>query len=301
MTGAGVTLIGPVSQDIVRVPGQAGQAQPGGAVYYAGMALRRLGIPVEIITGLAEADAEPLTRELRAAGAIVTVLPSAQTTGFINDYAEDRARREQTVTGMAAPFGIHGLPPIRTEWVYLGPLLQGDIPADLISHIAAVGRHRLALDVQGMVRRTAGGKVIAADWPEKTSVLPCIDILKADDAEASLLTGRADREAAARRLSGRGIEHVLITSGGAGALIRHRGVTHPIPACLPSGEAWPIKDTTGCGDTFLAVYLAGIMAGETALPAGRLAAAAAALKLTDFGPLRAGWKEVRELAARAFG
>ena len=260
------------------------------------MALRGLDLPVAIITRLAEADAEPLTRELRAAGAIVNVLPSAQTTRFLNDYAQDRAQRQQSVTGMAAPFRIDDLPPVRTRWVYLGPLLQGDIPAGLIGHIAAARRHSIALDAQGLVRGTAGGKVMAAGWPEKTPVLPCIDILKADDAEAALLTGEADMETAARRLSDHGIGHVVITSGSAGALIRHGGVTHHIPACLPSGKAWPIVDTTGCGDTFLAVYLAGVMAGETALSAGRLAAAAAALKLTKFGPLRAGWEEVRALA-----
>ncbi|HAK61859.1 MAG: PfkB family carbohydrate kinase [Pseudomonadota bacterium] len=298
LTGAGVTLIGPVSQDIVRVPGREARAQPGGAVYYAGMALRGFGLPVEIITRLAKADREHLTRELRAAGAIVNVSPSAQTTGFINEYSEDKARRAQTVDGRAAPIRMDDLPPLRTRWVYLGPLLQGDISADLISHIAAQRRHRIALDVQGFVRRASGGKVLAADWPGKTSFLPCIDILKADDAEAALLTGQTDREAAARHLSGQGIEHVVITSGGSGALICHRGVFHHVSIRLASGEAWPISDTTGCGDTFLAVYLAGVMSGEPPFAAGRLAAAAAALKARDFGPLRAGWEDVRELASR---
>jgi len=48
-----------------------------------------------------------------------------------------------------------------------------------------------------------------------------------------------------------------------------------------------VTDTTGCGDTFLAAYLAGVIAGKQPAEAGHFAAAAAALKQTVFGPLMA--------------
>lgn len=291
----GVTLIGPVSNDSVRPPGAPERRQPGGAVYYAGMALAALGVPVTIITRLAARDKAAVLQPLQVAGATVTALPSAHTTHFVNIYGPGTDERHQEVSARADAFTIADVPPMTTQWVYLAPLLAGDISTELIKNIAARGRHRIALDVQGLLRQVTNAKVTPAGWPEKYDILPHIDILKADGDEAALITGQNDPEMAARLLCGRGVDHALVTLGSAGAILCHRGAVFHIPACRPAGRDWSAVDTTGCGDTFLAAYLAAIIAGKQAVAAGRFAAAASALKQTAFGPLRADRSEINRL------
>lgn len=293
MIHPGVTLIGPVSNDIVRIAGQPDHHLPGGAVFYAGMALRALGMPVHILTRAALADAQALLAPLRQAGAEVTNLRSKQTTRFINVYGPGTDERRQEVSARAGPFTIEDAAGPATQWIYLAPLLEGDIPARLILEIAGRRAHRIALDAQGMVRRAMDGKVIPCGWPEIHEVLPHIDILKADAKEAFLLTGQTDPEMAARILCGRGVDHALVTLGEAGAVLCHRGALIRQAAFRPAGGGWPIMDTTGCGDTFLAAYLAAIIGGETMPVAGRFAAVAAAMKQKNYGPLRADARQIR--------
>lgn len=289
----GVTLIGHISHDIVRMPGVPERRQPGGAVYYAGMALRALGAPVTVITRLAGPDEDALITPLRDAGASVVALPSAQTTCFINIYASGGNARMQQLTAQAGPFDAQDVPPVETGAVYFAPLSCGEISAALIGQIVSRANRLIALDAQGMVRQADRGKIALKDWPEKNEILPLVTILKADVDEAAILTGQLDPAMAARRLCGLGVEHALVTGGINGAIICHRGALWRIPAV---GQSWPVIDATGCGDTFLAAYLFRIMAGDTAPVAGRFAAAAAALKLTGFGPLQADLASVSRLA-----
>lgn len=292
----GVTLIGPVSRDIVRLPELPERQQPGGAVFYAGMALRALGVPVNVITRLAKQDEATLLTPLRRAGATITALASAHTTSFINSYGPGTDERTQEVSAQAGPFLVADIPAISTQWIYLGPLLEGDISTALIRHIADRGPHRIAIDAQGLLRHVRDRKVLPVGWPDKYAILPRIDVLKADAQEAGLITGQSDPEMAARILCGRGVDHALVTLGGAGAILCHRGALIRQPAFRPADKNWPKVDTTGCGDTFLAAYLAGIIEGKQPAEADRYAATAAALKQTVFGPFLAEMREVLRMA-----
>ena len=298
----GVTLIGPLSRDIVRLPDLPERQQPGGAVFYAGMTLRALGVPVNIITRLAKQDEATLLTPLRQAGATITALASTHTTSFINSYGTGTGtgtdERTQKVSAQADPFLIADVPAVSTQWIYFGPLLEGDISTVLIRHIADRGAHRIALDAQGLLRRVTDGNVMPAGWPDKYEILPRIDILKADAEEAELITGQSNPEMAARILCGRGVDHALVTLGEAGAILCHRGALIRQPAFRPADKAWPTVDTTGCGDTFLAAYLAGVIAGKQPAEAGRFAATAAALKQTVFGPLMADMREVLRMVEK---
>ncbi|MEQ1889884.1 MAG: PfkB family carbohydrate kinase [Alphaproteobacteria bacterium] len=297
----GVTLIGPVSHDIIRHPGLPERSQTGGAVFYAGMALCALGVPVHIITRVAAQDAAALLSPLQKAGARLTVLPSRHTTRFINSYGPGADERVQQVYACADPFTIEDVQRLATQWVYLAPLLQGDIETALIRNIAVHGAHRLALDAQGLLRRVVDINVIPADWQDKHEILPFIDILKADAEEAELITGQRNPEMAARLLCGRGVDHALVTLGRHGAILCHRGALIRQGVFRPSGQAWPVLDATGSGDTFLAAYLACVIGGRQAPEAGRFAAAAAALKQTVFGPLRADMPEISRLTDPQYG
>jgi ribokinase len=77
-----------------------------------------------------------------------------------------------------------------------------------------------------------------------------IDIAFLNRGEAGALTGVTGR-AAAEQLLAKGLEQVVLTSGGEGALLvtRHEAIDVPAIAC-------DVIDTTGAGDTFMAVALA---------------------------------------------
>ena len=81
----------------------------------------------------------------------------------------------------------------------------------------------------------------------------CLDglfLLKCNRAEAELLSGEPDPERAAKGLLAAGAEHVLITLGRDGAILRG-----PVPATVP---AVPVRavDATGAGDALLGVIVA---------------------------------------------
>ena len=121
---------------------------------------------------------------------------------------------------------------------------------DFIKSIAARGR--VSLDVQGFLRTVANQKVVLTDWGEKNEILSCIDILKADDQEMQVITGCTDTREGASLLAEWGVQEVVITSGNKGSLIYTSGEFYDIPAFVPHH----ISDETGCGDTYMAGYLA---------------------------------------------
>lgn len=282
----GITLIGHVTRDIVRFPQKPERRQPGGAVYYAGMALRALGQPVTVITRVAEPDEDALLGELRRAGAQVLNLPSAQTTCFVNTYGPDGGDdRTQEVTALADPFDMEAAAQISRHIsgsaVYFGPLTVEEMPSTFIAQIAGECAATTALDVQGIVRRVIDGQVLPTEWPQATEILPLIKIVKADQQEAEILTNESDPERAALALNELGARHALVTMGGDGSVISRHGTARR----QPDGTAFPIMDTTGCGDTFLAAYLYRIVQGAAPDTAGNFAATAATLMATHHGPL----------------
>jgi len=109
---------------------------------------------------------------------------------------------------------------------------------------------------------------------------PLIDIAFLNRGEAQSLTGSSDT-AAAERLLQSGVRHVVLTLGGDGALLASRGAAIAIiPAVATS-----VIDTSGAGDTFMAVALASaaLRGVELDTRAIRHAAAASALTVSRRG------------------
>ncbi|MCR4265108.1 ribokinase [Nitratireductor sp. ZSWI3] len=88
---------------------------------------------------------------------------------------------------------------------------------------------------------------------------PLIDIAFVNQGEARALTG-VDGAEAARSLLAEGVRQVVVTLGGNGALLVDADGAVHVP-----GEACDVVDTTGAGDTFMAVALASAALRGTAL------------------------------------
>ena len=90
--------------------------------------------------------------------------------------------------------------------------------------------------------------------------LRCADIAKLNEVELKLVTGTGDLRAGSRRILELGVRLCLITMGAGGAWFDDGRVSGRGP-----GFDAEVVDTTGCGDAFLAAFLAGLVAAPCTL------------------------------------
>lgn len=277
--GFDACVIGHLACDINTIAGVEYAPSPGGAAYYSAMVYRGLGMRTAVVTKVAEPD-RSLLRVLEEAGVEVFNLPSTTTTTFRNDYpvADDPDVRIQRVDARAGPIAIAALPDIRARIWQIGPLTSDDVEPAMIGHCAGLGG-LVGLDVQGLTRVVVGGQVRASRPAARMDYLRDLVVLKADDAEILTYTGRDGVRRAVDVVRGAGAREVLITHGSAGATIYGPGPAISIDAIPPRRAV----DATGCGDTFLAAYLARRLTSDDLRDCGEFAAAAAAINIETRG------------------
>jgi ribokinase len=130
------------------------------------------------------------------------------------------------------------------------------------------------------VRATAGRVMLNAAplrWPVGP-MLPYCTVLVVNRVEAEAISGTADAAEAAAWLHAQGCAAAIVTLGADGCLWADAtGLTRrPAPAVRP-------VDTSGAGDVFCGVLVAGLAAGATLAKAIPAAQAAAAVSVTRFG------------------
>jgi sugar/nucleoside kinase (ribokinase family) len=120
-----------------------------------------------------------------------------------------------------------------------------------------------------------------------------LDVLKADDSEIMSYTGAADIPTAVARVRAAGVREVLVTHASAGATIYGGSEPLRIKAVPPRRTV----DTTGCGDTFVAAYMARRLSSDDLHECGEFAAAAAAINIEAFGAFAGTDAEIAERRA----
>lgn len=290
-----VCVIGHVVLDRNVIGGNELPPQPGGAAFYASVAYARFGLRVAVLTRVAAGDEPLLLGELRGLGIEVVNLGAPHSTVFRNiDPLEPGVRRVQLVDREAPPIGADQLGCTARLW-HLGPLRHDDLDPELASACARRGG-LVAIDVQGLIRRVEGGRVVPLA-PDRLPDLGAIDVLKADDAEILTYTGGSEVEEGARAVLAAGAGEVTITKADRGSIVFASGRRIDIPAYRPAVE----RDPTGCGDTYLAAYLARRLESGDLLECGRFAAAVATLKLEGSGPFRGDLDQIAAFRRRIEG
>jgi sugar/nucleoside kinase (ribokinase family) len=280
-------VVGHVTKDLIRIPGREDRIMTGGSAFYASIALSRLGFSVVTVTKMAPAD-DALLDSMRSAGIELIVRPSQTTTVFENSYGGAQlSERKQRVPSIAAPFTADDLAGLAGDVVHLGPLTADEMGPGIFAAARRVAP-KVSFDAQGILRRVVDQAVVATRPRELARLLEHVDLLKVDDAEAEALVGERDPSQAAAALAALGPLEVLVTFADRGSLIRSSEGNARI-AAIPPRE---IIDATGCGDTYLAGYTAARLRDEPPQRAARIAAAAASLKLEDYGPLQSDWDAV---------
>lgn len=271
-----VLVIGPVSLDH-NIDYQGNERREvGGAVVASGFAAAGSGNRTAVFTKLNPADAD-VEERFRDSGADVYWSPSAATCSIRNQYfTADKEKRACTSMGVCDPFRFEELPDIEADIYHFAGLVYGDFDGALFAEAAKHGK--VAVDVQCLLRHVEADRTMAFhDWAEKREYLPVIDYLKTDAAEAEILTGLTDREAAARQLHAWGAKEIVISHNT--EMLAYNGgeiVTCPVKARNLSGR-------TGRGDTTFGSYLAMRMAGADIREALLYATACVSLKMESPG------------------
>lgn len=287
-------IMGPVSLDInIDCEGRE-RRELGGAVVAAGFAAGRCGFHTAVLTK-ANPDEAEVSARFASSGADIYQLPSRHTCSIQNRYlTPDQDRRICTSLAVCDPFTEADLEafPIEAAVYHFGGLVCGDLAEELIRSLATRGQ--TAVDMQGFLRFvTPDHRMEFRDWEQKKTYLPYIRFLKADAAEAQILTGTADRRRAAAMLFGWGAKEILISNSD--ELLAFDGSRYyicPIRSRNLSGR-------TGRGDTAFAGYVnmrqhAGV---EESLA---FATALVSLKMETPGPFMGSMDEVKQYQAEFY-
>ena len=237
----------------------------GGSVAYGGLAARKLGWEVAILSS-AGPDFDP-ARELP--GLPVFLQPAARTTRFLHRYEAD-GTRHQTLTARADNIRFEALP---EEWRAPDALLLGPLAGELDGvSAAAFGASCVGAIAQGYVRAIdAEGRVSAKEWLRPERDLLGVHVLFLSQHDLPDADARAQELLAC-------VPIVVLTRGWRGLTLVSRHGVHDVPS-LPREE----KDPTGAGDVFAAAFLVRYQETDDPLEAAAFAACAASCAVEGVG------------------
>lgn len=282
-----IAFIGHYTKDTIVYPDLM-RTVDGGAYFYGANVAARMGMKVAVVTRLAHEDWHAVEK-LEQLGVTMLAHATPQSTLLRLIYpTSNMDERTIELTSWAGPFTLSDVADVQARaYAIVASSVRGEMPTEIVETLAARGAI-IALDVQGFIRVMRNGALTLDEWPGKEEVLKHVTVLKTDAVEAKLLTGEADRYAAARRLAEYGPREVLLTHSG-GVLVYHDGVVDEAPL-VPK----ELKGRSGRGDTCTAAYLSRRLA---ALPAEAVtwAAAVTSLKLEEEGPFNRDLAEVEAL------
>lgn len=232
---------------------------PGGCVTYASLTFAALGGRCRVVS----LAGENFPHGFFPSRVETAIGKSPCTTIFRNRY-EDSGRRIQTVDDVAGTLSTAALP---EKWknadvLFLAPVLG---ETDAAQWIAAASSRRVAVGLQGFLRRLEGNRVIGAFFDARSAWLKGVDIAFLSDDDCLGQPGLPEQ--LCRRLP-----LVVLTHQRRGCTVFASGKTFSV-GIHPAEEI----DPTGAGDTFAAGFLYSLCRGGDVEEAARLGAACASI------------------------
>lgn len=221
----------------------------GGAVTYSSASAYALGHKVAAVTKLNEADVDRLNA-LTIPEEDIYCIFSPSSYHMDNQYfTADKERRKCMCMSMGTPFTIEDIPKdISGDIYHFAGLVYGDFSSEMIKEASKLGK--VAVDVQACLRHANDDHTMYfEDWADKTDVLPYIDFLKTDAAEAEIMTGLSDRYEAAKLLHSWGAKEIMITHN-TEVIIYNGKDFYSVPI-----RARNLSGRTGRGDTTFGAYI----------------------------------------------
>ncbi len=276
----GLTTLDVVASPIDRLPEGEGTTlirgiacAPAGTAGGAAMVAATLGVPVMLASALgSDLTGRFVRMALDAAGVDTTLLPVLEgmptsTTVLAVDSQGRRPNFHALGAGMLAAVNEAVLAAARqVGFVHYagvgGPKLDGGAGADLLQAAHEAG----AVVTCDLISPQPSA------FEELGRLLPFVDYFMPSAAEALALTGSTDLDAAANAFLGMGAKACIIKNGGKGSY----AVLPEGRFVLPAHVITPV-DTTSCGDSYCAGFIAALSRGWAPLDACRFATATAAL------------------------
>ena len=266
-----LVVIGPVTEDLI-VIGDDKSRKVGGATYFQSFVFEEfysdyLAIvncsSKELVSGFPDTDK-------------VEVVLKDSTHYFENNYPdrENLNKRRQVTNFARIPIlksDLENLLPQKIDGFVLNPLNRYDFPPETIEYLKGFDVP-IFLSIQGFLR-TPNDKVNEnytirlENFKELTTILSGIDAIFLDEAEKSMIGDAFD------------VGEQVITNGSHGSRI-----VSDDEIKISAIKCDNVVDTTGCGDTYMAAYVAQKLLRKSSETAGNFASSIAGKKIEYSGP-----------------
>jgi sugar/nucleoside kinase (ribokinase family) len=286
-----IAFIGNYTKD--RIVDKSGErVVDGGAFNYGANVAARFGLKTCAVTRLADEDIH-VVKSLEALGIDVFPEYTPDSTRLRLVYPSDNPDERQIfVDASAGSFHPDQVTNLYTKTAVVGASFRGEVGLEVLQALEQ-RKAAIALDVQGYVRSVRNGLLVAEPWPEREEVLPLVRFLKADIAEAEILTGSRDLREAARMLAGMGSKEIVLTHRN-GVLV-YDGRRFHEAGFFPRR----LIGRSGRGDTCIAAYACRRLMCDPA-EATIWAAAITSLKMEGNGPFSSSPGEVEDFMRREY-
>jgi len=270
----GIAIVGSTTIDKI-IADDYNVLKLGGVTTYAGITYRRHGVPVIIISNMAEQEMHVMGM-LQAENISICSAKSDFSTCFVNDNRGDMRRQE--LLQQAEPIKIEQIQSIvdSVDGLHLGPLHPLDIEAQAFETMHD-SNLKILLDVQGYTRKVINKKIYRSVSVKMAAGLTLAHIVKANEAEFNALLSFFQMTLAELMRHFK-IEEFVVTLGDNGGFVRKQsGETFHYDAVTIKKPL----DPTGCGDVFIAAYIVKRLVDKIDIPDACLYAAEIAARQVE--------------------
>ena len=284
-----VYVVGQIVRDINYLSKVDSRVQTfGGTAFYSGVTYNSLGLTTAVHTSFDVHD-KPLLANYGFDKEIVLFNQEGSTTTEFNNYYSEKSKNVRFQKMKFNGFPVDG--ELRNSKIYhFGPLLGGDIAMNVYHALKKLSGIKI-IDVQGLVRQVRKDNVVWQSNKDVRKILSNFNMIKCDQAELNYITNSTNHNKSIDQLMQCGIEEIIVTNGSHGSAIYSKSEGE---LNIPSFKPNRFKDTTGCGDTFTAIYAYSRLMDYPIYEAGLLAAAGASLKIEHIGPLSTSIEHIKE-------
>jgi len=261
---------------------------PGGTAFYSTQAYNVLGLKTAVLTSFDKNDIFDLTPDFKNGKISIFNNKNATTTEFRNYYKKNKLnfRSQEAIFNNRPVIGK----PVKAKMYHFGPLIFNDI--DITLYIAVVKLNVIkVIYIQGLYRNIREKKIIEKKNTIIKKFLKNFNILKCDTKELHLIKNFDDKYKIINYLFDLGISEVIVTKGVFGSTIYSKSEGKiSIPSFIPT----KVIDSTGCGDTYTAIYCYARLKKYSIYHSGLLASAGSGIKTEKTGGLYSSFEMIKK-------
>ena len=283
-------VIGQIVKDynFLPVKGKKCVKLAGGTAFYSTQTYYTLGLKTAVLTSFDKNDIFDLTPDFKNGKISIFNNKNATTTEFRNYYKKNKLNfRSQEAIFNNRP--VRGK--LQKAKIYhFGPLILNDIDIKLYQVVKKLNGLKV-IDIQGLYRSIREKKIIEKRNTKVGKFLKYFNILKCDSRELHLIKKFDDKYKIINYLFDIGISEVIVTKGVFGSTIYSKSEGKiSIPSFIPT----KVIDSTGCGDTYTAIYCYARLKKYSIYHSGLLASAGSGIKTEKTGPLYSSFEMIKK-------